>query len=450
MWYRLISRCKMAEYKFVKELPDDYLCMICAKVLNEPHLTDCCGQHFCQACLEQWFKKQAKKICPHCRSESFNHMRYLPLKRKIDDLEVYCPNRAEGCKMITKVGELNSHKKECGFARVVCTQGCGKSILCKDLTQHCNNECSKRKIKCKYCSTVDHYETINGKHATVCKEYPVNCPRGCFLPGLIKRKDLAKHAEICPLERVLCPFSEAGCDTRVLRKHLSAHMESSTQQHLMKMMTAYRKLKIEHTKLHDEHKKLSSQVASLTYVEPVKLTDENNCFSFSITLSRGWTSPPFCVLDGYTFCIKHKEGRTASLMLLKGKNDDNLKWPMNLKYRLKILGSVEKQYGTIAQMKSLPFQQVILDFDLSANLERVSVNESSRELTNIILSMTELLNHTIAAKLIAVPPIMEPILSLQSGHQSPSWQCKKCGGTIPGMSNYYAPTFCVFCGEQQT
>ena len=52
----------MAEYKFVKELPDDYQCMICTKVLNEPHLTDCCGQHFCQACLKQWFKKQAKKI----------------------------------------------------------------------------------------------------------------------------------------------------------------------------------------------------------------------------------------------------------------------------------------------------------------------------------------------------------------------------------------------------
>jgi TNF receptor-associated factor 4 len=130
----------MAEYKFVKELPDDYQCMICAKVLNEPHLTDCCGQHFCQACLEQWFKKQAKKICPHCRSETFTHMRYLPLKRKIDDLEVYCPNKKEGCKEITKLGELDAHKNRCGFAKIICTQGCRKSIPRKDLTWHCNKD----------------------------------------------------------------------------------------------------------------------------------------------------------------------------------------------------------------------------------------------------------------------------------------------------------------------
>ena len=192
----------------------------------------------------------------------------------------------------------------------------------------------------------------------------MNCPRGCALPNGIKRKDLAKHAEICPLEMVQCPFLEAGCDTRVLRKDFSAHMESNTQQHLMKMMTAYSKLKIEHSKLdvehrnlklehsqlkhehsklkiehtqfHEEHDKLSSQVAHLTPIEPVKLTDENSSFTFHITSSRGWTSPPFSVLDGYTFSIKHKEGKKASLMLLKGKYDDHLKWPMNLPYNLGI------------------------------------------------------------------------------------------------------------------
>ena len=452
----------MAEYKFVKELPDDFQCVICAKVLNEPHLTDCCGQHFCQACLEQWFKKQEKKICPHCRSESFTHMRYLPLKRKIDDLDVYCPNQGEGCKVITKFGKLSSHKNECGFARVICTQGCGKLIFRKDLTQHCGNECSKRKIKCKYCGKIDYYAMIIGIHTTVCEYYLVNRPRGCTQPGQIKRKDLAKHAEKCPLEMVLCPFNEAGCDARVLRKDLNAHVESSTQQHLMKMMTAYRKLKIEHTKF--------SHIVSLTFTEPVKLTDENNTFSFSITSSQGWTSPLFCVQDGYTFCIKHKEGRTASLMLLKGKNDDNLKWPMSLQYRLKILSSVEKQHGKTAQnliSKLPPSQQVILDFDLSANLERVSVDDCSKEIANIILPMTELLNHTISTKLVATPPSLQlgcgypapPSLQLGYGYPDPpslplrygyteQWKCKHCNGTIPGISISELPS-CPFCRRLQ-
>ena len=331
----------MAEYKFVKELPDDYQCMICAKVLNEPHLTDCCGQHFCQVCLEQWFKKQDKKICPHCRSESFSHISYIPLKRKIDDLEVYCPNQEEGCQVVTKLGDLNSHEDaECSFAKVVCSQGCGTSILRKELTEHCSNECSKRMIKCKYCSKEDHFEKINGRHTTVCKEYPVNCPRGCTLSAGIKRKNLAKHMEICPLERVQCPFSGAGCDIRVLRKDLSDHMEVNTQQHMMKMMTAYSKLKVEYVNLFSEHSKLKEEFEWLSSISqtptPAKLTIESNSFTFSLTSSSGWSSPPFYILDGYKFCIRHKEGTTIALILLKGENDDRIKWPMDLDYELSL------------------------------------------------------------------------------------------------------------------
>ena len=82
-----------------------------------------------------------------CRSESFTHMRSLPLKRKIDDLEVYCPNKADGCELIIRIGWLKNHtENECGFARILCTQGCGKLSLRKDLTQHCSNECMKRKM----------------------------------------------------------------------------------------------------------------------------------------------------------------------------------------------------------------------------------------------------------------------------------------------------------------
>ena len=404
----------MVEYKFVKDLPiNDYQCMICAKVLNEPHLTDCCGQHFCQACLEVWFKKQAKKECPHCRSETFTHIRSLPLKRKIDDLEVYCPNQKQGCKEIMKLGALYDHKSVCGFSKVTCTQGCGEFILRKNLTQHCIDECSKRKIKCKYCGKVDHYEVINGEHTTTCEEYPVKCPKGCTLPSGIKRKDLAKHAKICPLEMVHCPFIEAGCDTRVLRKDLSAHMESNTQQHLMmaysklaiehsklklehnKLKVEHGMLKVEHTELHEEHDKLSSQVAHLTLIEPVKLTDDNSSFSFNITSSRGWTSPTFSVVNGYTFSIKHKEGKKASLMLLKGKNNDQLKWPVNFPYNLEIRIHIQEPYKTTAQGRQ--GVTIVRTVQLPDNLV---TSVYSKEIADIDLPERELLNYEMVVKLV--------------------------------------------------
>ena len=347
----------------MKDLPDDYQCMICAKVLNEPHLTDCCGQHFCQACLEQWFKKQAKKICPHCRSETFTHISYIPLKRKIDVLEVYCPNQKEGCKEIMKLGALDAHRNKCGFAKVDCTQGCGKLILRKDLMQHCNYKCPKRKIKCKFCGKVGPYEVISGEHTTTCEEYPVKCPRGCTQSvGEIKQKDLKKHAEICPLEEVQCPFSEAGCDASILRKDLSTHIEVNSQQHLMKMMTAYNKLK-------EDFKQMSSRVANLTPIEPVKLTDDNNRFSFIITSTKGWISPPFCVPGGYKFCIKHKEGKIARLMLFKEKHGE-LSMDTRYTYRLEIFYTK----ASIPPMRKPPDleQILILNFDL-ASLEQIAV-----------------------------------------------------------------------------
>ena len=34
-------------HEFVGEVADRYNCQICTKVIREPHLAVCCGQHFC-------------------------------------------------------------------------------------------------------------------------------------------------------------------------------------------------------------------------------------------------------------------------------------------------------------------------------------------------------------------------------------------------------------------
>ena len=47
------------DYKFVGAV-DDFICSICTKVLREPHLTVCCGQHYCSSCLKHWEKTRAK------------------------------------------------------------------------------------------------------------------------------------------------------------------------------------------------------------------------------------------------------------------------------------------------------------------------------------------------------------------------------------------------------
>ena len=177
--------------------------MICIKALRDPHLTGCCGQHFCYSCLQQWFEKQKKEVCPHCRRESFPHMINLERQREIDALRVYCPNKSGGCLWVGDLSSLRQHLNP--------TSGDG---------------CLVRKHRCKYCGLEDTYQTITGvglksfihkskSHYTVCPSYPFDCPNKCGKKK-IKRVDVASHREICRLEKIACPNDLC---TEIIERH---------------------------------------------------------------------------------------------------------------------------------------------------------------------------------------------------------------------------------------
>ena len=196
------------DYDFIEEVLDKYRCMICIKALRDPHLTGCCGQHFCYSCLQQWFEEQRKEVCPHCRRESFPHMINLERKREIDALRVYCPNQSGGCPWVGDLSSLHQHLKP--------TSGDG---------------CLVRKYQCKYCGLEDTYQTITGvglkscihknkSHSTVCPSYPFDCPNECGEKN-IKRVDVASHRETCRLEKIICPND--SCTEIIERQQLHAH-----------------------------------------------------------------------------------------------------------------------------------------------------------------------------------------------------------------------------------
>ena len=134
--------------KFASQVPERFVCNICTKALREPHLTVCCGQHFCESCLKNWFMKRGKKSCPHCREEKdFTHVPNKERQRDVFELKIHCTHHEEGCQWIGELGSQQMHfDKVCGCVKVVCTNKCKldgevQKFKRKALQDHLDNEC---------------------------------------------------------------------------------------------------------------------------------------------------------------------------------------------------------------------------------------------------------------------------------------------------------------------
>ena len=289
----------------VSIVPDRFVCQICTRVLRSPHLAVCCGQHFCDSCLDKWFTRQGKEICPHRRAEgeALHHVIHKGLRSEINQLKIRCSNHGEGCQWTGELGELETHlesDKGCGYVIVACSNKCRELIQtivsdhehshlmtkevtctmkCKDLDEHLTNFCYLRPYQCEFCGLEDAYEEITGQdlyersssvmknpyggHQAECPEAPLTCPNKCRSEK-IRRKDMESHRSRCPQEAIECPFTEAGCKEKPNRCQLDAHVTTNQQQHLLLVMKSYNETKKE---LSETKQKLSSTRGELIAVK---------------------------------------------------------------------------------------------------------------------------------------------------------------------------------------
>ena len=282
-------------YVFVDPLPEKYNCGICKNLLSQPHVTECCGQHFCEDCLKKsasqntkqqqhsWgdrflipqrqrsgpqqmqqafglfsqahsfqCREHQKSNCPHCRQNNFHHIRYLPFKREIDGLKVVCPRKSSGCNVHVAYGNRVDHDKTCGYIRVPCTNKCGKIVFKKDLQSHTRNDCTLRQTACKACGKIGTYKEIESLgHSSVCPEVWVKCANPCG--ARFKRKATRSHDLVCLEATVDCQFAEAGCTVKPKRKDLESHLDANMKQHLSQLMTAHVKIKQEFQAFKESH-----------------------------------------------------------------------------------------------------------------------------------------------------------------------------------------------------
>ena len=348
------------EFTFTKAIPERLYCSICTKVFRNPHLTGCCGQHFCESCLQLWFKKQKKTTCPHCRHDNFIHILNKALKREVDELEIQCTKQKMGCQWVGELKSIQTHldsDKGCGYVEMQCSNKCGAMMKRKELEAHIAQQCPLRKTQCQYCQYEDTYQTIINQHYNKCPCYPLPCPNMCGATG-IQRANMANHRSRCELEPMECPFYEAGCTVRVLRREFGAHMSGNQQNHLLVLLRTFEETKkrlsesekelgICQRRLHNTTVKLleTRQELEESKTKPAekktlkhlgdKLTFYMTNFSLYKQTGKVWHSPPFYFKDEYKLCLAvYANGKGAGagthvsveLLQMRGEHDDKWWW----------------------------------------------------------------------------------------------------------------------------
>ena len=236
------------EADFKDPVLERHKCTVCTKVLRDPELAVCCGQHFCGTCLLQWFKTQHNKSCPHCRAEGtkFQHVDNKSLKSEISQLRIVCSNMSLGCEWSGELGNLNDHLKSesssgCSFASVSCTNKCGAKVPRSKLADHTNTECKYRQETCQYCSKQDTFAAIS-EHKKNCPKFPLLCPNSCDSDA-IPREMIGEHLKKCPLQKQTCPFEVAGCTAKMKPPEVNSHIQTNLLQHVKMLADAHKEMK---------------------------------------------------------------------------------------------------------------------------------------------------------------------------------------------------------------
>ena len=225
-----VSSVDPDEFDLVENAPEELQCSVCLSVLCNPNLTSCCGNHFCQGCIEKI--RSDGKPCPLCQSQDYTTMLDKSVMRRVKQLKVHCPNKDQGCMWVGELGESREHMDStCDFVEVTCSFLCGTSLPRCHLSDHKANLCHNRPFICPYCNLHDTYAVITEEHWPQCASYPVECLNGCGV-GPIKRKDLPTHLGECPLEVIECEFSVAGCGVKVSRREMPQHLKDSVLSHV--------------------------------------------------------------------------------------------------------------------------------------------------------------------------------------------------------------------------
>ena len=336
---------KGKEYGFLEESAKvlEYLvCPICQEIFCDPVLTTC-GHLFCEQCLRSG-------ACPVCR-QHFTSIRDQFHARRINSLRVKCSNAGRGCEWLGELSQAEEHltgggDDECSFADVDCVNKCGVKVLRRNIREHLDSECPRRRYECPHCKATGQFKDVGSmSHLTFCSFFPVACPQKCG--GTVPRCHLQSHYGVCPEGVVRCPYYHIGCRKLVKTGELPVHIDTERDGHLELAMRTVVGLTTVVSELAAKcNVPLQSHSCLLPrpWLENVKTQADlpwviqmDNFARKRAENTKWYSSSFFSHPGGYQMCLEvyangHKsyEGKSLSVYfrIMRGPNDGFLEWPM--------------------------------------------------------------------------------------------------------------------------
>ena len=336
-------------------------CPICLLVLREPHQVTCCGNSFCQTCIER--VEADEKSCPTCVSMKFSVFPNKGLKRSLYVFRVQCSHKKDGCQWTGELGELDKHLNVspklheqlvgCEFSEIECHHCC-EHFQRRYVIAHQIEDCIRRPFSCDYCGNYGaDFEDVTTKHWPVCGSRPVPCPNECGVHP--ERQNLEQHtSNECPLAVVNCDFHYAGCEVQLCRKDMPNHLAKDLVVHISLMAAHSRQLEqkvqalqVTLDRRNERIVQLEQKMAASTPLFPIEFTMTN--FGKHRRENSTWYSPPFYTHPhGYKLCLRvipnfMSKGAEIAIdaCLMCGEFDSFLVWPFQGSISIELLNQLD-------------------------------------------------------------------------------------------------------------
>ena len=333
---------------------EDLKCPICLELVSDPLQTSC-GHLFCGECIKDI------EQCPIDR-EDFTTTQDHFNRRRLRSFKVKCPNSERGCKWQGDLGDAEGHTEgTCISQEIECTKGCGNKMQRQDLSGHLCQACPLRNYNCPHCQLQGTYKSITTSHFTFCGDFPLSCPAGCH--RCIPRKKMATHLQqTCPMEFVECEYKMLGCSELVRRKASKEHA-ADDKYHIKMAMKAQATMFFCLQSAFSTSFKTTPDISHLPLSFRPWLQNISTCYPHPpwVLKVKGfqekkeneeeWYSDPvYSHFGGYKMCLNvttygcdDGKGTHVSVyvFLMRGDNDNNLKWPFKGTIKVSLLNQLE-------------------------------------------------------------------------------------------------------------